>query len=224
MSSIEPVYIVKRNDDNIETVSDFCDACQTIKNAIEWGDTNIDTEDIINDTYDCYVIGNYCYDAYEIAERMGIEDELIDNILESEIEDIICPDVGETVEFDMDDSYTITKALEITDDNGEEHIVEGEKLISLNEEPIEVVDNEGNVWKIAYVDYEYIIVPDEPKKEICSYIIRVQPDGVPMVVGMEDYNKDRELFEKRLVELDSVGGILLNLYEDDERVLATVYL
>lgn len=223
MSNIEPVYIVKRNDDNIETVSDFCDACQTIKNAIEWGDTNIDTEDIINDTYDCYVIGNYCYDAYEIAERMGIEDELIDNILESEIEDISCPDVGETVEFDMDDSYTITKALEITDDNGKRHIIDDISLVSLNEEPREFWVG-GSVLKIAYVDYEYIIVPDEPKKEIYSYIIRVQPDGVPMVVGMEDYNKDRELFEKRLVELDSVGGILLNLYEDDERVLATVYL
>lgn len=224
MSEIKPVYIAKMNDEIIDTANYFSVAQSYITDHIVDNTSDYNIECAINDEFGSCEIGGEYYEAYDIVNALGDVSDTFRSIIEVSVEEMCDMDVGATEECEFDNSYSISCGLKIVDDDGATHIINDEDLQGLDDDPTEFTATDGTVWNIAIIGGDYRIVAIPIEKEIYSYIIRVQPNGVPMVVGMEDYNKDRELFEKRLVELSSVGGMLLNLYEDDERVLATVYL
>ena len=112
--------------------------------------------------------------------------------------------------------------LEITDDDGVTHIIDDEDLSNLDNDPITfTAKDDGSRWNIAKIDEVYTIVPDD-NKTYSACIVRVF-DGVPKIAGHNEF-KTRDEFDSWLVIMDSANAMLLNLYEDDEKVIATIYL
>lgn len=222
MTEIKEIYIAKHNDDIIDTSKQFWEAKTTLVNEIVYDSCNSDKADKINDEYDGIEIYGTWYSAYDILDSLGDVDEVYRSIVESSVDCMSYMDVGSYEEYEMDDDYSISCGLEITDDNGIVHIIDDEDLSNLDSDPITFTAiDDGSRWNIAKIDEVYTIVPDDDKT-YSACIVRVF-DGIPKIAGHNEF-KTRDEFESWLVIMDSANAMLLNLYEDDEKVIATIYL
>ena len=222
MTEIKEIYIVKHNDDIIGTTKQFLEAKITLVDEIVYDSSNSEKADKINDEYDGIEIYDTWYSAYDILDSLGDVDEVYRSIVESSVDFMSYMDVGSYEEYEMDDDYSISCGLEITDDDGVVHIIDDEDLSNLDNDPITfTAKDDGSRWNIAKIDEVYTIVPDDNKTYI-AYITRVF-NGVPEIAGHTEFGK-RDEFENWLVIMDSMNAMLLNLYEDDEKVIATIYL
>ena len=222
MTEIKEIYIVKHNDDIIGTTKQFLEAKITLVDEIVYDSSNSDKADKINDEYDGIEIYGTWYSAYDILDSLGDVDEVYRSIVESSVDFMSYMDVGSYEEYEMDDDYSISCGLEITDDDGVIHIIDDEDLSNLDSDPITfTAKNDGSRWNIAKIDEVYTIVPDDNKTYI-AYVMRVF-NGVPEIVGHTEFST-RDGFDSWLVDMDSVNAMLLNLYEDNEKVIATIYL
>lgn len=221
MTEIREIYIAKHNDDIIGTSKQFWEAKTTLVDEIVYDSCNSEKADKINDEYDGIEIYGTWYSAYDILDSLGDVDEVYRSIVESSVDCMSYMDVGSYEEYEMDDDYSISCGLEITDDDGVVHIIDDEDLSNLDTDPITFTANDGSRWNIAKIDEVYTIVPDD-NKTYSACIVRVF-DGVPKIAGHNEFNTKDE-FESWLVIMDSANAMLLNLYEDDEKVIATIYL
>lgn len=221
MTEIKEIYIVKHNDDIIGTTKQFREAKTILVDEIVYESCNSEKADRINDEYDGIEIYDTWYSAYDILDSLGDVDEVYRSIVESSVDCMSYMDVGSYEEYEMDDDYSISCGLEITDDDGVVHIIDDEDLSDLDNDPITFTANDGSRWNIAKIDDVYTIVPDD-NKTYSACIVRVF-DGVPKIAGHNEFNTKDE-FESWLVLMDSANAMLLNLYEDDEKVIATIYL
>ena len=221
MTEINETYIVKHNDDIIGTTKQFLEAKITLMDEIVDNSYSSDKADRINDEYDGIEIYDTWYSAYDILDSLGDVDEVYRSIVESSVDSMSYMDVGLYEEWEMDDDYSISCGLEITDDDGVTHIIDDEHLSNLNNDPITFTANDGSRWNIAKINEVYTIVPDD-NKTYSACIVRVF-DGVPKIAGHNEF-KTRDEFDSWLVIMDSANAMLLNLYEDDEKVIATIYL
>lgn len=222
MTEIKEIYIAKHNDDIIDTSKQFWEAKTTLVNEIVYDSCNSDKADKINDECDGIEIYGTWYSAYDILDSLGDVDGVYRSIVESSVDCMSYMDVGSYEEYEMDDDYSISCGLEITDDNGIVHIIDDEDLSNLDSDPITFTAiDDGSRWNIAKIDEVYTIVPDDDKT-YSACIVRVF-DGIPKIAGHNEF-KTRDEFESWLVIMDSANAMLLNLYEDDEKVIATIYL
>ena len=222
MTEIKEIYIVKHNDDIIGTTEQFLEAKITLVDEIVYDSCNSDKADKINDEYDGIEIYGTWYSAYDILDSLGDVDEVYRSIVESSVDFMSYMDVGSYEEYEMDDDYSISCGLEITDDDGVVHIIDDEDLSDLDNNPITfTAKDDGSRWNIAKIDEVYTIVPDD-NKTYSAYVMRVF-NGVPEIAGHTEF-KTKDGFDSWLVDMDSVNAMLLNLYEDDEKVIATIYL
>ena len=222
MTEIKEIYIVKHNDDIIGTTKQFWEAKITLVDEIVYDSSNSDKVYKINDEYDGIEIYGTWYSAYDILDSLGDVDEVYRSIVESSVDCMSYMDVGSYEEYEMNDDYSISCGLEITDDDGVVHIIDDEDLSNLDNNPITfTAKDDGSRWNIAKIDEVYTIVPDD-NKTYSACIVRVF-DGVPKIAGHNEF-KTKDEFESWLVIMDSANAMLLNLYEDDEKVIATIYL
>ena len=222
MTEIKEIYIAKHNDDIIGTDTSF----RTVKSFLI--DSIVDNsycgsmEEAINNECEGLEICNIWYSAYDIVEAMGDTDDVYRSIVESSVDYMSAMDVGSYENCEIDDDYSISCGLEITDDDGVVHIIDDEDLSNLDNDPITfTAKDDGSRWNIAKIDEVYTIVPDD-NKTYSACIVRVF-DGVPKIAGHNEF-KTKDEFESWLVIMDSANAMLLNLYEDDEKVIATIYL
>ena len=222
MTEIRETYIAKHNDEIIGTNKEFWEAQITLVDEIVYDSCNSEKADKINDEYDGIGIYGTWYSAYDILDSLGDVDDVYRSIVDSSVDCMSAMDVGSYEEYEMDDDYSISCGLEITDDDGVVHIIDDEDLSNLDSDPITfTAKDDGSRWNIAKIDGVYTIVPDDNKTYI-AYIMRVF-DGVPEITGHTEFST-RDGFDSWLVDMDSVNAMLLNLYEDDEKVIATIYL
>ena len=222
MTEIREIYIAKHNDNIIGTNKEFWEAQITLVDEIVYDSCNSEKADKINDEYDGIEIYGTWYSAYDILDSLGDVDDVYRSIVGSSVDCMSAMDVGSYEEYEMDDDYSISCGLEITDDDGVVHIIDDEDLSNLDSDPITFTANDdGSRWNIAKIDGVYTIVPDD-NKTYSACIVRVF-DGVPKIAGHNEFNSKDE-FESWLVIMDSANAMLLNLYEDDEKVIATIYL
>ena len=222
MTKINEIYIVKHDDDIISTNKQFREAKTILVDEIVYESCNSEKADRINDEYDGIEICGTWYRAYNILDSLGDVDEVYRSIVESSVDSMSYMDVGLYEEWEMDDDYSISCGLEITDDDGVTHIIDDEDLSNLDNDPITfTAKDDGSRWNIAKIDEVYTIVPDD-NKTYSACIVRVF-DGVPKIAGHNEF-KTRDEFDSWLVIMDSANAMLLNLYEDDEKVIATIYL
>ena len=222
MTKIRETYIAKHNDDIIETDISFRIVKSSLIDAIVYDSCNSEKADKINDEYDGIEIYGTWYSAYDILDSLGDVDEVYRSIVESSVDYMSAMDVGSYENCEIDDDYSISCGLEITDDDGVVHIIDDEDVSNLDSDPITfTAKDDGSRWNIAKIDDVYTIVPDD-NKTYSACIVRVF-DGVPKIAGHNEFNSKDE-FESWLVIMDSANAMLLNLYEDDEKVIATIYL
>ena len=222
MTEIREIYIAKHNDNIIGTNKEFWEAQITLVDEIVYDSCNSEKADKINDEYDGIEIYGTWYSAYDILDSLGDVDDVYRSIVGSSVDCMSAMDVGSYEEYEMDDDYSISCGLEITDDDGVVHIIDDEDLSNLDSDPITFTANDdGSRWNIAKIDGVYTIVPDD-NKTYSACIVRVF-DGVPKIAGHNEFNTKDE-FDSWLVIMDSANAMLLNLYEDDEKVIATIYL
>ena len=222
MTEIREIYIAKHDDDIIGTDTSFRTVKSFLIDGIVYDSSNSDKADRINDEYDGIEIYDTWYSAYDILDSLGDVDEVYRSIVESSVDSMSYMDVGLYEEYETDDDYSISCGLEITDDDGVTHIIDDEDLSNLSNDPITfTAKDDGSRWNIAKIDEVYTIVPDD-NKTYSACIVRVF-DGVPKIAGHNEF-KTRDEFDSWLVIMDSTNAMLLNLYEDDEKVIATIYL
>ena len=222
MTKIREIYIAKHNDDIIETDISFRIVKSSLIDAIVDNSYCGSIEEAINNECEGLEICGIWYSAYDIVEAMGDTDDVYHSIVESSVDYMSAMDVGSYENCEIDDDYSISCGLEITDDDGVVHIIDDEDLSNLDNDPITfTAKDDGSRWNIAKIDEVYTIVPDDNKTYI-AYITRVF-NGVPEIAGHTEFGK-RDEFESWLVVMDSANAMLLNLYEDDEKVIATIYL
>ena len=221
MTEIREIYIAKHNDDIIETDISFRIVKSSLIDSIVDNSYCGNMEEAINNECEGLEICGIWYSAYDIVEAMGDTDDVYHSIVESSVDYMSAMDVGSYENCEMDDDYSISCGLEITDDDGVVHIIDDEDLSNLNSDPITFTANDGSRWNIAKIDEAYTIVPDD-NKTYSACIVRVF-DGVPKIAGHNEFSTKDE-FESWLVIMDSANAMLLNLYEDDEKVIATIYL
>ena len=222
MTEIREIYIAKHDDDIIGTDTSFRTVKSFLIDGIVYDSSNSDKADRINDEYDGIEIYDTWYSAYDILDSLGDVDEVYRSIVESSVDSMSYMDVGLYEEYETDDDYSISCGLEITDDDGVTHIIDDEDLSNLSNDPITfTAKDDGSRWNIAKIDEVYTIVPDD-NKTYSACIVRVF-DGVPKIAGHNEF-KTRDEFDSWLVIMDSANAMLLNLYEDDEKVIATIYL
>lgn len=220
-TEITPVFLVKNN----EEILDKWHAMDVAKDSLRTHVIDdLDIEDTLNDYYDDYDLGSYSYTAYEVASRSDDEDEIFEELIDQymdEIPDFL--DVGDFSRFELDESYSISCGLLFVDDLLESYVFDDINLCTLGEEPREFTSVDGMTFKLALIDNRYYVFHNVVKDHTI-YIIRVQPDGVPIIAGSDEFGKDKEGFESRILELSSINAMLLNTYEDDEKVIVTFYL
>ena len=221
MTEIREIYIAKHNDDIIETDISFRIVKSSLIDSIVDNSYCGNMEEAINNECEGLEICGIWYSAYDIVEAMGDTDDVYHSIVESSVDYMSAMDVGSYENCEMDDDYSISCGLEITDDDGVVHIIDDEDLSNLDSDPITFTANDGSRWNIAKIDEAYTIVPDD-NKTYSACIVRVF-DGVPKIAGHNEFSTKDE-FESWLVIMDSANAMLLNLYEDDEKVIATIYL
>ena len=221
MTKIREIYIAKHNDDIIETDISFRIVKSSLIDAIVDNSYCGNMEEAINNECEGLEICDIWYSAYDIVEAMGDTDDVYHSIVESSVNYMSAMDVGSYENCEIDDDYSISCGLEITDDDGVVHIIDNEDLSNLDSDPITFTANDGSRWNIAKIDEVYTIIPDD-NKTYSACIVRVF-DGVPKIAGHNEFST-RDEFESWLVVMDSANAMLLNLYEDDEKVIATIYL
>ena len=200
MTEIKEIYIAKHNDDIIETDISFKIVKSSLIDAIVDNSYCGNMEEAINNECEGLEICNIWYSAYDIVEAMGDTDDVYRSIVESSVDYMSAMDVGSYENCEIDD----------------------EDLSDLDNDPITfTAKDDGSRWNIAKIDDVYTIVPDD-NKTYSACIVRVF-DGVPKIAGHNEFNTKDE-FESWLVLMDSANAMLLNLYEDDEKVIATIYL
>ena len=218
---ITPVFLVKKDEKILDKWHSMEDAKESLHTHVM---EDLDVEDTLNDYYSDYSLGSYSWTPYEIASEMNNEDEIFEELIDENMEEISDSlDVGDFSYFELEDSYSISCGLLLVDDLLGSYVFDNIDLCTIGKEPREFKSVEGKIFKLALIDEEYYVLHDAVK-EHTIYIIRVQPDGVPIVAGSDEFGKDKEGFEARILELSTINAMLLNIYEDDEKVVATFYL
>lgn len=219
MAEIEPIYIVKYDNEIINTATYFSDAQSIIIDNICENTNDVGKRCAIDNEYDgIEIVGQWC-PASDIAESClwGGVDSVFRDMIESSVEDMYDVDVGECSVCDYDDSHAISCGLIIDG----KHIIDDERFMYLGGNPQMFTATDGTEWNIAKIDDDYVIVPE---KNHAIFIVRNQSNGIPMVGDGEYFGFDKEKFNARLLELHSVGAMILNLFENDEIVIVTFYL
>ena len=153
MTEINEIYIVKHNDDIIGTTKQFLEAKITLVDEIVYDSCNSDKAYKINDEYDGIEIYGTWYSAYDILDSLGDVDEVYRSIVESSVDCMSYMDVGLYEEYEMDDDYSISCGLEITDDDGVVHIIDDEDLSNLDNDVLEARQTliEHNLRLVVYI-------------------------------------------------------------------------
>lgn len=220
-TQITPVFLVKNNED----ILDKWHSMETAKNSLRAHVIDeLDVVGTLNDYYNDYELGSYSWTPYEIASAMDDEDEIFEELIDQNMDEMPDSlDVGDFSCFDLDDSYSISCGLLFVDDLLDSYVFDDISLCTLGEEPCRFQSVEGKTFELALIDKEYYVFHDAVKDHKI-YIIRVQPDGIPVIAGADEFGKNKEKYELRLLEMASIKAKLLNTYEDDEKVIATFYL
>lgn len=220
-TQITPVFLVKKDEMIMDKWHSMDAAKDSLRSHVVY---DLDIEDTLNDYYSDYELGSYSWTPYEIAAAMDDEDEIFEELIDQYMDEMPDSlDVGDFSRFELDDSYTISCGLLFVDDLLDSYVFDDINLCTLGEEPREFFTVDGRLFKLALIDNQYYVFHDAVKDHTI-YIIRVQPDGVPIIAGSDEFGKDKEGFETRILELSTINAMLLNTYEDDEKVIATFYL
>ena len=220
MAEIEPIYIVKYDDEIINTASEFSDAQDILIDNICEDTDDGDKRYAIDNEYAGIEIAGEWFNASDIAESCiwGGTDRVFRQMVESCVEDMCDVDVGECSVCDYDDSHAISCGLIIDD----KHIIDDERFMYLGGNPQMFTATDGTEWNIAKIDGEIVIVPDK-KMTFMGYIVHIQPNGIPCCNCIE-FNNDESGFDAWLLTMHLVDAQLLNANVDDDKVIATFYL
>ena len=181
-ATVKKVWIV-RHDENYnswDVHTDFDSAYASLSDKIVNNMPDYMKESYINDEYGNISIGDYTYDAYEIAEDKDIVDEIIRGMIDDEYVTEV-EDWGDSTISEYYEEVDIIVGMAIIEPNGDIHYIT--KIDDNNgmSDPTELTSDDGTEWIITPHDDGTLTASrkvEEPQNQYYIYVIGVK-DGFP---------------------------------------------
>lgn len=220
-ATVTYLYVVDNGNGNrCYESADFDDCAEFIKDAIVDDASDYDMKDMINQCYGRVWIGDYCYDAGDVADAMCDLEEMFFNMISDDIENSISePDIGTSTEYS---GYIVTGVIAINDtiiepttDNPYPETPNDEMIVEVGEETYKVTINDAG-------EYHAEIVQAEPVDNRAFSIRTIRLVGVNCELDTIGYPGLDDM-HNALIEYVKNGWVMIgNIASDDNNVIATV--
>ena len=216
---VKKVWIV-RDDENYnswDVHTDFDSAYGALSDKIVNNMPDYMKESYINDEYGNISIGDYTYDAYEIAEDKDIVDEIIRSMIDDEYVTEV-EDWGDSTISEYYEEVDIIVGMAIEEPNGDIHYIT--KIDDNNgmSDPTELTSDDGIDWIITPHEDGTLTASRKPTTEYYLNIIVIK-DGNVKVEELKCLGEDG--FNKAIVECVKNGlTMCADTYRTEEVVKA----